>query len=183
MISPAQCRAARAWLNWSQEDLSQEAKVAISTVRDFENETREPISNNTIALQQAFERAGIAFQSEAVGSNGLHYDGGRIKEPQTYLPVLKFLDDDPSGFLKTSDLIKALEAWFNPSGEDTEILANRSDTRFSQIVRNIVSHKDSPTNLIGRGHAEYDKRKRGLQITSEGRKWLYAEEEREKNAL
>ena len=180
MFSPAQCRAARAWLNWSQDDLAQEAKVALSTVRDFENETREPIANNIEAIKLALERAGMTFASMALGPSGLQYEG-RIKERDTYFPVLKFLDDTPNGFMKTSDIIKALEVWFNPAGKDAEILANRSDTRFSQIVRNIVSHKDSPTNLIGKGHAEYDKRLRGLRITSAGRLWLVDEEERQKN--
>jgi DNA-binding XRE family transcriptional regulator len=182
MISPEQCRAARAWLNWSQDDLANTAKVALSTVRDFEKEAREPIANNIEAIQRALEHAGFTFGSQALGPSSLHYEG-RIKERDTYFPVLKFLDDTPDGFMKTSDLIRALEAWFNPKGQDAEILSNRSDTRFSQIVRNIVSHKDTPTNLIGRGHAEYDKRQRGLRITPEGRRWLVAEEERQKTAL
>src|SRR5262245_168272 len=46
----------------------------------------------------------------------------------------------PDGSMKTADLIHALENWFAPRGEDAEILAGRSDTRFSQIVRNVVSH-------------------------------------------
>lgn len=174
MISPEQCRAARAWLNWSQEDLAQKAKVSLSTVRDFESEKREPIGNNLDALRLALEEAGITFESEPLGPSGIKYDG-RIKEKDTYIPVLKLLNAAPDGFMKTADLIVQLEAWFKPEGEDAEILANRYDTKFSQIVRNIVSHRDAMTNLIGKGWAQYEKQRRGLRITTEGRRHVAAE--------
>ena len=180
MLTPEQCRAARGWLNWSQEELAQRANVALSTVRDFEKERRDPISNNIEAMQAALEREGMSFSSQALGPSGIQYEG-RIKERDVYVPVLDFLDDKPDGFMKTSDLLAALDVWFAPKGEDAEILEGRSDTRFSQIVRNIVSHRTTPTNLIGAGWAEYDKVKRGLRITPEGRKHLVSEQERAKS--
>ena len=168
MLKPEQCRAARAWLNMSQEELAAKAGVSLSTVRDFEIEDREAIQNNVLAIQRVFEDEGMSFISEPGGESGFRYVG-RIKESDTYIPTLELLDDQPNGFMKTADLIRALEMHFNPKGKDAEILNNRSDTRFSQIVRNIVSHKDSPSNLIGRGWAEYIRSKRGLQITEAGR--------------
>ena len=90
--------------------------------------------------------------------------------------MLELLDDVPGGFLKTSDLIKALEMKLGPKGEDAEILANRSDTRFTQIVRNIVSHRDVAGNPICEGWVEYDKPNHGLRITREGRLHLVAEQ-------
>ena len=59
MISPEQCRAARAWLGWPQPELAKRAKVGLSTVRDFETGTRTPIQNNREAIQRAFETAGV----------------------------------------------------------------------------------------------------------------------------
>jgi len=97
---------------------------------------------------------------------------GRIKEQDTYIPALNLLNNAPNGFMKTSDLIKGLENHFAPVGEDAEILAGRSDTKFSQIVRNIISHRNVPSNLIGSGLAEYDNRNRGLRITENGRRFL-----------
>lgn len=62
-ISPAQCRAARAMLNWSQEKLSKKAQIARTTVADFEREVRKPINNNLLAIQKALEQNGIKFIS------------------------------------------------------------------------------------------------------------------------
>ena len=36
-LSPEQCRAARGLLDWTQEELAENAKVSRSTIRDFEN--------------------------------------------------------------------------------------------------------------------------------------------------
>jgi transcriptional regulator with XRE-family HTH domain len=66
-MSPEQCRAARAWLGWSQQDLAKRASVGISTVKDFENGSRHPIANNLNALRGALEAGGIQFDSDAAG--------------------------------------------------------------------------------------------------------------------
>jgi ribosome-binding protein aMBF1 (putative translation factor) len=60
-MSPEQSRAARAWLDWSQDDLAAKAAVSPSTVRDFEKGRRVPIANNLTAMQVALEGAGIDF--------------------------------------------------------------------------------------------------------------------------
>lgn len=153
--------------------MAQKASVALSTIRDFEKDRREPIPNNLDAIQQTLENAGIEFTSAALEAPGVKYHS-RIKESDTYLPVLELLDDAPDGFLRTSDIIRGLEAYFAIQGEDAEILEHRSDTKFSQIVRNIVSHKSTSTNLIGAGWAVHEKNRRGLRITTEGRKHLVA---------
>src|SRR5436309_290869 len=59
MLSPEQSRAARAWLDWSQDDLAKRSSVSLSTVRDFEKGRRTPIANNLQAMQRALEAAGI----------------------------------------------------------------------------------------------------------------------------
>ena len=60
-MSPEQCRAARAWLGWSQQELATKARVSNSTIRDFETGRRVPIANNLTAIQNALERGGIRF--------------------------------------------------------------------------------------------------------------------------
>lgn len=70
-MSPEQVRAARGWLGWSQQDLAKRASVGLSTVKDFENGNRTPISNNLQAIQRAIEAGGIALlfgsKGEALG--------------------------------------------------------------------------------------------------------------------
>lgn len=171
MLSPEQCRAARGWLDWSQEELAQRANVALSTVRDFEKGRRVPIGNNLMAIAQALQAVGVSFVDDQGVGIGIHAKP-RISERDLIGPALDFLDEKPDGFMTTSDLIAALEQRFMPEGEDAVILENRSDTRFTQIVRNMISHRKSPTNLIGAGYAEYDKVRRGLRITDKGRQFL-----------
>ena len=60
-MSPEQSRSARAWLDWSQEELAAKASVSLSTVRDFEKGRRVPIANNLAAMTTALEAGGIAF--------------------------------------------------------------------------------------------------------------------------
>jgi transcriptional regulator with XRE-family HTH domain len=62
-LSPAQARAGRALLAWSQQDLANNAKIATSTVADFERGRRTPIPQNAEAMRAAFERAGISFRA------------------------------------------------------------------------------------------------------------------------
>lgn len=71
MISPAQSRAGRALIDWSQGDLAKAAGVSLSTIADFERGRREPIANNLAAIQSAMEAAGVTFQAD-----GEQVDGG-----------------------------------------------------------------------------------------------------------
>lgn len=62
----------------------------------------------------------------------------RITEPDLILPALYVIDGHPG--ITTGELIIELRSIFNPIGEDAEILSGRNDDKFSQIVRNLVSH-------------------------------------------
>lgn len=65
----------------------------------------------------------------------------RIPEKTLIPPALYIIYRD--GPTSTSSLIAELEALFQPTGEDAAILAGRSDTKFSQKVRNLKSHRES----------------------------------------
>lgn len=65
----------------------------------------------------------------------------RIEEKDLILPTLYILKRD--GATSTSDLIAELTAVFNPQGEDAAILNGRNDTKFSQKVRNLKSHRST----------------------------------------
>ena len=70
MITPAQSRAARALLDWTQEDLAKAAHLGLSTIRDFEKGRRTPTYNNLLGIKSALESVGIIFiepQSDWLG--------------------------------------------------------------------------------------------------------------------
>ncbi len=71
MLTPEQSRAARGWLDWSQDDLAKRAQVSLSTVRDFEKGRRTPIANNLGAMMRALEEAGIRFVEEGGNATGI----------------------------------------------------------------------------------------------------------------
>jgi transcriptional regulator with XRE-family HTH domain len=70
-MSPEQCRAARGWLGWTQQELARRAGVGLSTVRDFEKGERMPIPNNFAAIRRAIEASGIEFLDEGGEAVGI----------------------------------------------------------------------------------------------------------------
>lgn len=60
-ITPAQCRAARALLRWSQNELAERAKVGKQTLADFEREAREPYDRTLADIVAVIEEAGVEF--------------------------------------------------------------------------------------------------------------------------
>lgn len=88
----------------------------------------------------------------------------RVSEPDLIVPALRAMAARPSGFISTTDLIGELEHIFRPTGKDADIIPERSDTYFSQKVRNLISHRILTKN----GVAKYERQRRGYQITDVG---------------
>ena len=59
MLSSEQCRAARALLNWTQEELAVRAGVSRSTVRGFESGQHELQRASAAMIRMALEQAGV----------------------------------------------------------------------------------------------------------------------------
>lgn len=94
----------------------------------------------------------------------------RIRERDLVIPALKAAAARPNGYISTADLITVLEDEFQPEGEDAEILDGRQDSRFSQKVRNLISHRTTSTSMFVKGYAEYVSE--GVKITDAGRAFL-----------
>jgi len=60
-MTPEQCRAARAMLNWSQDKLAEAAHISVITVRTFEGGKSKPQPSTLYLMRQAFEQEGIEF--------------------------------------------------------------------------------------------------------------------------
>lgn len=72
----------------------------------------------------------------------------------------------PNGEISTSDLIERIPGYVRLSGEQMSANASRKDSKFSQIVRNLKSHKSTKTNFIFQGFA--DDIRGGFKITPKG---------------
>jgi DNA-binding transcriptional regulator YiaG len=81
-MMPEQCRAARAWLAWSQGELAKAAGVGLSTVKDFESGKRTPIQATQTAMQAVLEREGIGFSSALDGDGKIYACGLTFSKPE-----------------------------------------------------------------------------------------------------
>jgi transcriptional regulator with XRE-family HTH domain len=60
-LTPEQCRAARALLDWTQDELAAHAEVSRSTVRGFEGNQHDLQRATTAAIRRALETGGVIF--------------------------------------------------------------------------------------------------------------------------
>jgi transcriptional regulator with XRE-family HTH domain len=58
-LTPAQCRAARGLLDWTQEELAEMAGVCRSTVRDFEKGRHDLSRSSEAQITAALAGAGV----------------------------------------------------------------------------------------------------------------------------
>jgi transcriptional regulator with XRE-family HTH domain len=71
MITATQCRAARALLDWSQQELADSAGVGIVTVRQLEAGNTQPRRATLEVVRRALESAGVEFIDENGGGPGV----------------------------------------------------------------------------------------------------------------
>ncbi|MBQ6191205.1 MAG: HNH endonuclease [Bacteroidaceae bacterium] len=98
-------------------------------------------------------------------------ENSRIKESELVLPSLYLMSKSPQGRISTSELIQLLTQIMKPQGLDAQILQGRTDTYFSQKVRNLKSHN----TLMRYGYAIYDNGT--FQITENGNQLVESNKE------
>lgn len=123
MISPKTCRAARALINWSQQQLATAANVGISTVKNFETGHSTPTVNNFSAIQSALEDAGVEIISEEHGGPGVLASPLRLR---AYIPGegLYFEAKYADLFLEAPD--NYFDLWFKINEAALVVLAGRT---------------------------------------------------------
>ncbi|WP_395449401.1 multiprotein-bridging factor 1 family protein [Aminobacter sp. UC22_36] len=77
MISPEQCRAARALLNWTQGDLAERVSISAVSIRAFEKGGDMRDANRKL-IGLTFEQAGVVFIPENGGGAGV-----RLAQPKS----------------------------------------------------------------------------------------------------
>lgn len=65
-MTPAQCRAARGYLGWSQRDLALKADIARGTIADFERGVHQPGRRTIRDLVAVLTAAGLTIGNGAV---------------------------------------------------------------------------------------------------------------------
>ncbi len=70
-MTPAQCRAARALISLSQDELAAASDVAKRTIVNFEGGTAQAYARTVAALRSALEAAGVVFIEENGGGPGV----------------------------------------------------------------------------------------------------------------
>jgi transcriptional regulator with XRE-family HTH domain len=76
-IIPAQLRAARGLISWSQKDLAERSNVARSMIAGFESNKRKPSLANRNDLRRALESAGVIFVEEDGEGPGVRLRKGK----------------------------------------------------------------------------------------------------------
>jgi transcriptional regulator with XRE-family HTH domain len=79
VLTPAQCRAGRALVGWSQDDLATAARVAKRTIADFELGRRSTYDRTLRDLREAMEAQGAVFLGageQIAGGAGVRMKGG-----------------------------------------------------------------------------------------------------------
>jgi transcriptional regulator with XRE-family HTH domain len=77
MLTPEQCRMARAALRWTVQDVAKLAGVSPTTVNQYEMGHTAPNASTLRVLRMTFEEAGIVFIDDGEGS------GVRLVKPIT----------------------------------------------------------------------------------------------------
>jgi DNA-binding XRE family transcriptional regulator len=80
MISKEQCRAARGWLDFSQGDLAERAKVNRKTIADFERGVSVPHDRTLRDIQATLENSGIEFVFDGVLPVGIRRRSGTVSQ-------------------------------------------------------------------------------------------------------
>lgn len=87
-LTPSQCRAARALIDWPPRKLAEKARLEPSTVADFESGQTLVSAAAIHALRSALERAGVKFIPENGGGAGVRMrKGGQTGDPAASIPV------------------------------------------------------------------------------------------------
>jgi transcriptional regulator with XRE-family HTH domain len=96
IITPAQMRAGRALLGWSQAQLARAARVGLSTVKDAEVGKRTPMPSKVDVIRRTLEDGGVLFLAPNGDGPGVRLRGHR---PELIRRPFSIRRDDTLAFL------------------------------------------------------------------------------------
>lgn len=100
MRKPSYIVAARGLLRWSQDDLAKQCGVSSRTINLIENEKQNPSQDTLLAIELAFDRAGVGFKD-----NGVFVEDRRITVLEGNNCLLRLFDDIGSALQSSGELL------------------------------------------------------------------------------
>ena len=150
-ISPAQCRAGRGLLDWTQDTLAKNAHISRTTVADFERNIRMPTKNNLISISFALEAKGVAFIAEEDDQGaGVRFRDLKLEYTKTLRPEesgglvwrVRYAGEDFSVIIP-AEVIEDIDEDFNQFNDPTwEMQAKAVSNRlhvFLQVIEGEIS--------------------------------------------
>lgn len=77
MITASQCRAGRALIEWTEDQLAEAARVSVRTIADFEHERTVPPMTSLQAIEAALLGAGVALVDGGKAGVGVRHSRKR----------------------------------------------------------------------------------------------------------
>lgn len=75
-LTPAQCRAARALLDWTQDELAERAEVSRGTIRGFESGQHALQRSTASAVSRALQAGGVVLvDADHQAGEGVRFAG------------------------------------------------------------------------------------------------------------
>lgn len=153
-IQPEQIRAARAMLDWSQQDLADAAGVSKDTVKNYELANNKPNTQTLTRIIGALQVAGIEFLSD-----GLRISRQSIKSLEGIEGLKNFMDDVHKVARDIGGSICLFSTnpqnWLDRLGEDwcTFHYKRMLDVKDNFHMRAITNEGNA--DLIGKGFIDY----------------------------
>lgn len=155
-ITPAQCRAARALLNWSQPELARRCGVHVQTISNFEKESSSPSKTTLQKISTVLLINGVALLDD----DGVMRHKQTVQQYQGGDGFRLFMDDIYETMRNGGRDLFLLNAnpdlWIKWLGE--EWYYNTHSTRMESLlphIRGRILVKRGNYNFIGRRFAEY----------------------------
>lgn len=155
IITPAQCRAARALLNWSQPELAERCDIHVQTISNFEKESSTPSKTTLGKIISVLGVAGI----EVTEDDGVKRRSQPIQQYKGMDDFRLFMDDVYETAKTQGGEICLLNAkpsnWIQMLGQDwQDFHVERMSRHLDKFTFKITTRKGE-YNFISRGFAEY----------------------------
>lgn len=155
LLTPAQCRAARALLSWGQPELASRCGTHVQTISNFEKESGSPTRTTIDKIAAAFKGAGIEF----LPNNGVALREDNVFQYSGAEGLRLFMDDLYATALETGGEIVLFNAypayWYKWLGEEWFGEHARRMKMLGDKINFKITSRQGDTMFISKEFAEY----------------------------